>query len=169
MNLTEVNTGVQKNRKGKRLGRGKGTGQGKTGGRGHKGAGSRAGFSMPAAFEGGQMPLVRRIPKRGFNNTTALEVATVNVGDIELLYEDGEIVTIETLKEKGILKFRYDVLKILGDGELTKKVKVVAHRVSNTAKIKIEASGSTLEILPGIAPVVKFQAKENKARKPRKS
>ncbi|MDO4551266.1 MAG: 50S ribosomal protein L15 [Planctomycetia bacterium] len=163
MNLTSVNTGIMKNRKPKRLGRGKGTGQGKTAGRGHKGFGSRNGSSMNVIFEGGQMPLVRRIPKRGFNNPHALEVAIVNLDLIDAYFEDGEEVTIQSLKEKGVLKHRYDVLKILGDGELTKKVKIVAHRFSGSAKEKISAVGAEIEILPGKKPLVKFQKKEQKA------
>lgn len=159
MNLASVNQGIVKNKKSRRLGRGKGTGQGKTAGRGHKGYGSRAGSSMNVSFEGGQMPLFRRIPKRGFTNSDALEVANVNVGDIEACFEAGETVNVETLKTKKLLKHRYDVLKILGDGELTKKVMVQAHRFSKTAEEKIKAAGGEIETLPGKAPVVKFQKK----------
>ena len=162
MNLTDINFGVEKRRKPKRLGRGKGTGQGKTGGRGHKGYGSRNGSSQNVVFEGGQMPLVRRIPKRGFNNAGALEVAIVNLMLIDACYEDGETVSVETLKEKNLLKHRYDILKILGDGELTKKVKIVAHRFSKTAEEKIKAAGCEMEVLPGKKPVVKFQKKAAK-------
>ncbi|MDO4570639.1 MAG: 50S ribosomal protein L15 [Planctomycetia bacterium] len=159
MNLHDVNTGIKKNKKSLRLGRGKGTGQGKTAGRGHKGYGSRSGSSMNVSFEGGQMPLFRRIPKRGFNNPLADRVASINLGKIDAFFEDGEVVSPATLKEKGLIKFRYDVLKILGDGELTKKVKIQAHRCSKSAAEKIAASGSELELLPGKAPVVKFQKK----------
>ena len=161
-NLSSVNTGIVKNKKGRRLGRGKGTGQGKTAGRGHKGQGSRNGFSMNVSFEGGQMPLFRRIPKRGFSNPGAPRVANFNVSDIENLFENGDVVSVETLQEKGLLKGRFDVLKILGDGELTKKVKVVAHRFSKTAEEKIKAVGGEVEVLPGKAPVVKFQKKAKK-------
>lgn len=163
MNLTEVNSGIIKHRKPKRLGRGKGTGQGKTAGRGHKGYGSRNGSSQNVVFEGGQMPLVRRIPKRGFNNADAAEVAIINLLLIEACFEDGETVSVETLKEKRLLKSRYDELKILGDGELTKKVKVVAHRFSKTAEEKIKAAGGEMEVLPGKKPVVKGQKKTPKA------
>lgn len=159
MNLTNINVGIQKNKKPNRLGRGKGTGQGKTAGRGHKGYGSRNGSSQNVSFEGGQMPLFRRIPKRGFSNAGAAKVANINVCDIDKYFNDGDIVSPETLKEKGLIKYRYDILKVLGDGELTRKVKVQAHRFSKTAEEKIKAAGSEMEILPGKAPVVKFQKK----------
>ena len=159
MNLSLVNKGIQKNKKARRLGRGKGTGTGKTAGRGHKGFGSRNGSSMNVSFEGGQMPLFRRMPKRGFNNPFALKVVNVNVGDIEACFADGEDVNIETLKAKGFLKGAFDVLKVLGDGELTKKVKVAAHRFSKTAEEKIKAAGGEVEVLPGKKPVVKGQKK----------
>ncbi|MBE6427338.1 MAG: 50S ribosomal protein L15 [Planctomycetaceae bacterium] len=159
MNISNVNVGIKKNKKPLRLGRGKGTGQGKTAGRGHKGFGSRNGSSMNVSFEGGQMPLFRRIPKRGFNNAGAAKVANINVCDIDKFFNEGEVVSPETLKTKGLIKYRYDVLKVLGDGELTKKVKVQAHRFSKTAAEKIQAAGSEMEVLPGKAPLVKFQKK----------
>lgn len=163
MNLSNVNVGIQKNKKPTRLGRGKGTGQGKTAGRGHKGFGSRNGSSQNVSFEGGQMPLFRRIPKRGFNNAGAAKVANINVCDIDKLFADGEVVSPETLKAKGLIKYRYDILKVLGDGELTKKVKVQAHRFSKTAEEKIKAAGCEMEVLPGKAPLVKFQKKVKNA------
>ncbi len=163
MNLSNVNVGIQKNKKPTRLGRGKGTGQGKTAGRGHKGFGSRNGSSQNVSFEGGQMPLFRRIPKRGFNNAGAAKVANINVCDISGRFEDGEVVSPETLKAKGLIKYRYDILKVLGDGELTKKVKVQAHRFSKTAEEKIKAAGCEMEVLPGKAPLVKFQKKAKNA------
>ena len=163
MNLHEVNSGIQKNKRPNRLGRGKGSGQGKTAGRGHKGFGSRNGSSMNVSFEGGQMPLFRRMPKRGFNNADAVRVANVNLSKVEECFVDGEVVSPETLKEKGLIKFRYDVLKVLGDVDenvgFTKKLLFKAHRFSKSAVEKINASGSTMEILPGKAPVVKFQKK----------
>ncbi|MBN1589279.1 MAG: 50S ribosomal protein L15 [Pirellulales bacterium] len=155
MNLDNVHRGINKNRKRKRLGRGIGSGHGKTCGRGHKGQGSRAGFSVHPTFEGGQMPLVRRIPKRGFNNRWALVVATVNVGDLEMVFEDGDEVTPETLKTTNLTKSRYDVLKVLGDGELTKKLTVWAHRFSKSAIEKIRLAGGESVVLPGKKPVVK--------------
>ena len=155
MNLNDVNRGIQKNKKRRRVGRGTGSGLGKTCGRGHKGQGSRAGYSVHPTFEGGQMPLVRRVPKRGFNNRWALTVLAVNVGDLEMSFDDGAEVTPATLKEKNLAKSRYDVLKILGDGSLTKKLKVAAHRFSKSAKEKIERAGGEVVVLPGKAPVVK--------------
>jgi large subunit ribosomal protein L15 len=157
MRLHEVNREVVKNKKPNRLGRGLGTGQGKTAGRGHKGQGSRAGWNQPASFQGGMSPLVRRIPKRGFHNAGALIVGTVNLYDIEASYNNGEEVNRETLKAKNLLKGRYDVLKILGTGDLSKKVKISAHRVSGTAKEKIEKSGSELIMLAERTPVADKQ------------
>jgi len=159
MNLDDINRGIHKNRKRKRLGRGPGSGHGKTCGRGHKGQRSRAGFSLPLTFEGGQMPLVRRIPKRGFNNRWALSVAVVNVCDLEERFGDGDEVTLDTLRQKNLAKGVFDVLKVLGDGNLTKKLKVSAHRFSRQAKEKIEQAGGEVVILPGKAAVVKNKMK----------
>jgi large subunit ribosomal protein L15 len=153
MNLHEVNRGIQKYRKRKRIGRGTGSGLGKTSGRGHKGQKSNPGFSLLPIFEGGRMPLVRRIPKRGFNNKFALTVMAVNVGDLEKAFESGDEVTPERLKEKSLAKTRYDVLKILGNGELSKKLKVSAHRFSQSAQEQIEKAGGEVVVLPGKAPV----------------
>jgi large subunit ribosomal protein L15 len=155
MNLSEVNRGVHKNKSRKRLGRGPGSGHGKTSGRGGKGQSARAGYWTPATFEGGQMPLVRRVPKRGFNNRWALTVVTVNVGDLEKRFSNGEEVNPETLSKKNMAKGRYDVLKILGDGELIKPLKISAHQFSASAKEKIEKAGGQMVVLPGKAPVVK--------------
>ena len=108
------------------------------------------------------MPLVRRIPKRGFNNRFAPTVMTVNVGDLELRFESGEEVTAETLRAKNLAKGPYDVLKVLGDGGLTKKLKVVAHRFSQSALEKIRQAGGEAVVLPGKAPVPKnkYRAKQ---------
>lgn len=159
MNLDDVNRGIAKNKKRKRIGRGPGSGHGKTCGRGHKGQRSRAGFSMHPTFEGGQMPLVRRIPKRGFTNRWALSVGIVNISDLDVAFADGDEVTLETLQARNLAKGRFDVLKVLGDGELTKKLKVSAHRFSKSAKQKIEAVGGEIVVLPGKAPVVKNKMK----------
>ena len=164
MNLDDVNRGIQKNKKRRRVGRGTGSGHGKTCGRGHKGQGSRAGYSVHPTFEGGQMPLVRRVPKRGFNNRWALSVLAINVGDLEMSFEDGAEVTPASLKEKNLAKRRYDVIKILGDGPLTKKLTVSAHRFSKSAREKIEGTGGEVVVLPGKAPVVKNKQKGAKAR-----
>ncbi|HBO42944.1 MAG TPA: 50S ribosomal protein L15 [Planctomycetaceae bacterium] len=162
MNLDDIHRGITKNKKRKRVGRGIGSGHGKTCGRGHKGQGARAGFSMHPTFEGGQMPLIRRVPKRGFNNKWALVVAAVNVGDLEVAFEDGDDVNLETLKAKSLAKQGFDVLKILGDGELTKKLNITAHRFSKSALEKIEKAGGRITILPGKAPVVRNKMKKSK-------
>jgi large subunit ribosomal protein L15 len=155
MNLNDVHRGIRKHRKRKRLGRGTGSGHGKTCGRGSKGQRSRAGFSRKPTFEGGKMPLVRRVPKRGFNNRWALSVAVVNVGDLEERFQNNEEVNPDTLKAVNLAKGRFEVLKILGDGQLTKKLKVSAHRFSKSAREKIEQAGGQVVVLPGKAPVVK--------------
>ena len=163
MNLQEVNKEVHCNKGRKRLGRGPGSGLGKTAGKGHKGQRSRPGYNALSIYEGGQMPLVRRIPKRGFHNKFALEVATTNVGDLELRFEQGEEVNPETLKTRGLVKGQYDLLKILGDGELTKSLKISAHQFSASAKEKIEKSGGQITVLPGRKPVVKVKKEKKKA------
>jgi len=126
----------------KRVGRGPGSGLGKTAGRGHKGQGSRAGSRMVPGFEGGQMPLIRRVPKRGFNNSDfRVEYAVVN---LDQLAELGGEVTPELLREKGIVRGRKPV-KILGDGDVKKAIRVVAHKFSKSARAKIEAAGGRCE------------------------
>ena len=162
MQINDVNKDIQKFRRKKRLGRGTGSGLGKTSGRGHKGQRSRAGHSQHPTFQGGAMPMFRRIPKRGFNNRWALKVGHVNVSDLEKHFEAGEEVSIETLQQKALAKYRFDVLKILGDGELTKKLKVTAHRFSKSAKEKIEQAGGSVEVLPDKKPVVKNKQKSAK-------
>jgi large subunit ribosomal protein L15 len=147
MKLNDVHQGISKHKKSRRVGRGTGSGRGKTCGRGHKGQRSRAGWSAPPVFQGGTMPLVRRVPKRGFNNRFALQVAAVNVGDLERCFQDGDEVTPESLRAKSLAKGRYDVLKILGDGELTRRLKVTAHRFSQTARDKIEKAGGEVVVI----------------------
>jgi large subunit ribosomal protein L15 len=159
MNLNDIHRGIQRNKSRKRIGRGTGSGQGKTAGRGHKGQKSRAGYWASPVFEGGQMPLVRRIPKRGFHNRFALSVAAVNVSQLEIRFQAGEEVNPLTLKERGVVKGQYDVLKILGNGALTKGLKIAAHRFSASAKEKIEKAGGQIVVLPGKAPVVKKKRK----------
>jgi large subunit ribosomal protein L15 len=160
MNLSDIHRGVKKNKPRKRLGRGIGSGQGKTAGRGHKGQWSHNGVSFLSIFQGGTMPLVRRIPKRGFNNRWAKSVLVVNVGDLNEAFNSGDEVTPETLAAKtNLARAGYDVLKILGNGELSKKLKISAHRFSESAKEKIEKAGGQAIILPGKAPVVKNKSK----------
>jgi len=165
MNLNDVHRGIQKYKKRKRIGRGIGSGHGKTAGKGHKGQSSRSGWSMPSVFEGGQMPLVRRVPKRGFHNKFALIVAAVNVGDLEEVFDAGETVSPESVLAKKLVRPNFDVLKILGNGTLTKSLKISAHRFSRTAQEKIQQAGGQVEVLPGKAPVVK-NTKKNKAGQP---
>ncbi len=164
MNLNDVHRGITKFKKRKRLGRGPGSGQGKTAGRGHKGAHSRAGFSMKPTFEGGQMPLVRRVPKRGFHNKFAEYVVAVNLGDLDLVFAAGETVSPETVRAKKLIKGDFDELKILGDGELTKSLKIAAHKFSKSAEAKIQQAGGEITVLPGKAPVVKNQKKRSEKK-----
>lgn len=155
MNLSDVNRGVHKAKPRKRLGRGIGSGHGKTASRGHKGQWSHNGVSFLAVFQGGASPLVRRIPKRGFNNRWAKTVVAVNVGQLDEAFSAGDSVTPESLVGANLAKGVYDELKILGDGELKKKLKISAHRFSKTAMDKITAAGGEAIVLPGPAPVVK--------------
>ena len=132
----------------KRVGRGPGSGMGKTATRGENGQKSRSGASIPAWFQGGQTPLHRRIPIRGFNNKNfATRYATINLSDLEKFFNDGDVVTPEVLKERKIIKKQLCGVKVLGDGELTKKLTVKAHRFSSKAVTKIENSGGKAEVI----------------------
>ena len=159
MKIHDVHEGIQKFKRKKRLGRGPGSGLGKTSGRGHNGQFSRAGHSQQANFQGGAMQMFRRIPKRGFFNKWGLKVGLINVSDLEANFEAGEEVNSETLRAKDLAKYRYDILKVLGDGELTKSLKVSAHRFSKSAREKIEKAGGQAIELPGKKPVVKNKQK----------
>ncbi len=128
-----------------RRGRGHGSGNGKTAGKGHKGQKARSGAPRPG-FEGGQMPLYRRLPKRGFTNRNSLEIIGINLKALEA-FEDGSVVTVESLIESGIVSNPKDGVKILGNGELTKKLTVKANAFSAKAKEKIEALGGTCEVI----------------------
>ena len=130
----------------RRLGRGTGSGLGKTSGKGHKGAKARSGGGKRPGFEGGQMPLTRQMPKRGFTNLFAKEYATVTVSDLEVV-EDGTEVTVALLMEKKIVRKELDGLKVLGNGELTRKLTVKAVKFTGSAKEKIEAVGGTAEVI----------------------
>lgn len=149
MILDDVNRGIKKHKARKRVGRGPGSGHGKTSTRGHKGAGSRAGNSRREGFEGGQTPLFMRVAKRGFsNNAFAPKVLIFNLSQLEAAFESGDEVNLETLKSRGLLKGKFDAVKILGNGELTKKLKVTAHRFSRSAEEKIaKAGGSVSRVL----------------------
>jgi len=139
MKLNELET-TKKNRK--RIGRGPGSGSGKTSGKGHKGQNARSGGGVRPGFEGGQLPLYRRLSKRGFNNYNFRTVyATVNVSDLER-FDEGTVVTVELLKEVGLVKKELDGVKVLGNGELSKKLTVKANKFSETAKEKIENVGN---------------------------
>lgn len=137
--------GTTKNKK--RLGRGVGTGQGKTAGKGHKGQNSRSGGGVRPGFEGGQMPLYRRLPKVGFTNIWRKEYAVVNLFDLNERFEDGAVVTIEALKEAGLVKAVKNGVKVLATGEITKKLTVQANKFSATAAEKINAAGGKAEVI----------------------
>jgi large subunit ribosomal protein L15 len=140
------NRGATKTKK--RLGRGRGSGTGKTSGKGVKGQKARPGHhGARFAFEGGQMPMPRRIPKRGFKNPNRVEAFPINVATLDKLFDAGATVDIATLRAKGLVPKLVEVIKILGEGELTKKLTIKAHRASETAKSKIEAAGGSLEIV----------------------
>ena len=128
-----------------RVGRGIGSGNGKTAGKGHKGQKARTGGKIRRGFEGGQTPLYRRIPKRGFNNIFSIEYATINVSDLER-FEDGTIVNMELLLNEGIVRKELAGLKVLGNGNLTKKLTVEAKKFTASAKAKIEAVGGKIEV-----------------------
>ena len=146
MNLHELSPAAGSNTKAYRKGRGNGSGNGKTAGRGQKGQWARSGGGVRVGFEGGQMPLARRIPKRGFHNIFAKPLEAVNVSALEK-FEDGDVVNVQALLEKGILsKCQYGV-KILGNGALTKKLTVQATAFSASAKEKIEAAGGKVEVV----------------------
>ena len=130
----------------KRIGRGAGSGNGKTSGKGHKGQKARAGRGMRPGFEGGQMPLQRRVPKRGFNNVFRTEYNVVNLSALNQ-FEDGATVDIQALMDKGLVKGLKDGVKVLGNGELTRKLTVSANAFSKSAKEKIEAAGGKAEVL----------------------
>ena len=146
MNLNDIHHGIVKRKKRKRIGRGIGSGHGKTAGRGHKGFGSRAGSSTSPIFE-------------GVHNKWADTVAVVNVGQLDTVFDAGEEVTLAALKVKNIAKGQFDVLKVLGNGDLTKGLTIHAHRFSRSALEKIEKAGGKAVVLPGKAPVVKGKKK----------
>lgn len=146
MKLQELSPAPGSVRDVKRIGRGHGSGQGKTAGKGHKGQKARAGRGMQVGFEGGQMPLQRRVPKRGFVNIFATTYATINVGSLNA-FEDGAVVDAAALKEAGLIKKSYDGVKVLANGNLTKKLTVKAAAYSEAAKTKIEAAGGKAEVI----------------------
>ncbi|MBR4346599.1 MAG: 50S ribosomal protein L15 [Oscillospiraceae bacterium] len=146
MKIHELGAPVGANKDVKRVGRGHGSGNGKTAGKGHKGQNARSGGGVRPGFEGGQMPMTRRIPKRGFNNIFAVKAATVNVSDLER-FNDGVVVDAELLKASGLVKRTANGIKVLGNGELTKNLTVKANAFSASAKEKIEKAGGKAEVM----------------------
>ena len=146
MRLNDLSPAAGSVKEAKRKGRGIGTGNGKTGGRGHKGQNARSGGGVRPGFEGGQMPLHLRLPKRGFTNIFATRYAVVNVADLNR-FDDGAVGGIDELIESGLVKKVYIGIKILGNGELTKKITVKATAFSESAKEKIEAKGGNVEVI----------------------
>ena len=146
MKLHELSPSYGANKASKRIGRGPASGQGKTAGKGHKGQKARSGGGVRIGFEGGQMPLQRRIPKRGFNNIFATKYAIINVADLEK-FENGSVVDAEALKAAGLIKKTLDGVKVLGHGEISKNLTVKAAAFSASAKAKIEAAGGKVEVM----------------------
>jgi large subunit ribosomal protein L15 len=148
MIISDVHQGITGHKRRKRIGRGIGSGHGKTSGRGHKGDGSRSGSRSRRGFAGGQMPLQRLIAKRGFNNNQfAAKILEINVAALESKFDTGATVNPESLAAIGLAKGRFDEIKILGNGELKKKLTVQAHRFSKSAEAKIAAAGGKVEKL----------------------
>ncbi|NLN81992.1 MAG: 50S ribosomal protein L15 [Clostridiales bacterium] len=146
MKLHELSPAPGSVRESKRVGRGHGSGQGKTAGKGHKGQKARAGRGARLGFEGGQMPLQRRVPKRGFVNIYKTRYATVNIAELDV-FVNGAVVDAQALKDAGLVKRTYDGVKILGNGEVKKSLTVKAAAFSETAKAKIEAAGGKAEVI----------------------
>lgn len=165
MDLSTVHQGVHRLRKKKRVGRGPGSGHGKTATRGSKGQWASAGAKKPSpVFEGGQMQLFRRIPKRGFSNATwARRFHVVNVGDIDRLFADGDTVDADGLRRAGLAKGPSDGVRVLGNGEVTKKLTIRAHHFSKSARDKIAAKGGTADVIPPPKKPVKNKMKPRPA------
>jgi len=147
MELHDLHPAPGAKRQRKRVGRGPGSGNGKTAGRGHKGQKSRSGYSRRYGFEGGQMPLVRRIPKRGFTNIFRVEFQVVNFRDLERIFSEGDTVSPESLIEKGLVRGGKRPIKVLADGDLSKKLIVQAHKFSGSARAGIEKAGGSCEVV----------------------
>lgn len=148
MKLNELKPALGSKKTRKRVGRGESSGLGKTCGKGSNGQKSRAGASIQGGFEGGQMPLIKRVPKRGFSNYPfKKEYAVINVMDLEELFDNGTEITAELLLESGVIKKVLDGIKVLGDGDITKKFTVKVQKISESAKNKIEAAGGKVEVI----------------------
>jgi large subunit ribosomal protein L15 len=146
MNLSDLAPAAGATKKRKRIGRGPGSGHGKTSGKGHKGRGARSGGNTPPGYEGGQMPLQRRLPKRGFHNPFREEYSIVNLGQLDAGFEAGAVVDAEVLRARGMVR-KGRRIKVLADGMLTKSLTVKAHKFSAAAKQKLEAAGGTTEVI----------------------
>ena len=147
MDLSNLKPAARSKFSKKRVGRGHGSGTGTLAGRGHKGAKSRSGFKFKRGFEGGQMPLHRRIPKRGFHNEFRTEYAVVNLDDLAERFDAGTVVTPELLRERGLVRSRRQPIKVLARGDLAKKLTVRAHKFSSKAAEKIAAAGGAIEAI----------------------
>lgn len=147
MKLHELSPADGSTKERKRIGRGAGSGQGKTAGKGHKGQKARAGRGPRPGFEGGQMPLQRRVPKRGFNNIFATEYAIVNLASLDEKFEKGAVIDADALIAAGLIKKTLDGVKVLGNGDVTKAFTVKVAKASETAKAKIEAAGGKVEVI----------------------
>jgi len=147
MKLSELSPAAGSTRENYRKGRGAGSGNGKTAGKGHKGQNARSGGGVRVGFEGGQIPLYRRLPKRGFKNRFATVYTVVNLCDIDAKFNNGDVVDLAALKAAGLVKKENDGVKILGQGDITKALTVKADKFSESAKAKIEAAGGTAEVI----------------------
>ena len=147
MKLHELSPVEGSKKDAKRIGRGHGSGWGKTAGKGHKGQKARSGGGVRPGFEGGQMPLQRRVPKRGFNNIFAKNVVTINLSVLNRKFEDGATVDVEALVNAGVIKNGFDAVKVLGNGKIDKKLTVKVSAFSESAKTKIEAAGGKAEVI----------------------
>ncbi|MBQ9372312.1 MAG: 50S ribosomal protein L15 [Thermoguttaceae bacterium] len=166
MNINTILSQAGKNKGKNRVGRGPGSGNGKTAGRGANGQGSRAGFSLSPTFEGGQLPLARRIPKRGFNNKVFADVVeSVAVKSVVRKFDPSVEITPETLMQRGLISSDKSIVKLIGADELPAAYKFKVHRVSKGAKEAVEKAGGSIEILPGKKPVVKNKMGSKKTKK----
>ncbi len=147
MDLSTLAPAPGATKKRKRIGRGPGSGHGKTSGKGHKGRGARSGGNTPPGYEGGQMPLQRRLPKRGFRNPFREEFNIVNLGQLEARFEAGSVVDPDGLHAAGLVRRPGRAVKVLADGQLTKALTVKAHKFSGAARQKVEAAGGTVEVV----------------------
>jgi large subunit ribosomal protein L15 len=147
MNEHDVHDGIQGNRKRKRLGRGVGSGLGKTSGRGRDGHKSRSGYSRHPIFNGGDLPMVRRIPKRGFHNRFASTVFAINVGEVNDAFDGSQEINADLIRKSGLVKVVSDEIKILGEGEVNKKLNLVVTQISASAKEKVEKAGGTVKVV----------------------